>query len=157
MGNFLGYFFKATKTSAVFPNQYIMYDTYSTTPNHREEIKAYRDENTRELYRITADGMKTSIKFSTRDKLHKADKETILAFFTNAEAQESDSYTAWKQRKVQLTYWNEEDGEYKTSYFYRPNLEFKINHIEPTRQVDNNNNVIYDIIYNSLDIELIEY
>ena len=157
MGNFLGYFFKATKTNVNFPNQYVKYDSYATTPNHREEIRAYRDENTRELYRITADGMKTKITFSTRENLHKADKEAIQSFFTNAEAQESDSYTAWKQRKVQLTYWNEEDGAYETSYFYRPNLQFKINHIEPTNQVDSSDNVIYDIIYDSLDMELIEY
>ena len=106
MAEFLGYFFKATKTGIAFPSNYIKYDSYKCTPNQREEIKAYRDENTRELYRLTADGMKTKITFTTIDTLHKADKEAILAFFVNAESAETDSSIALKQRKVQLTYWD---------------------------------------------------
>lgn len=157
MGNFLGYFIKATKTNVNFPDQFIAYDTYTCTPNQREEIKAYRDENTRELFRITADGMKTKITFSTRGNLHKADKETIQNFFVNAESQEEDSATAHKQRKVQLTYWNDEDNIYKTSYFYRPNLQFKIIGIKKTGNVDSGQNPIYDIIYEAMDFELIEY
>lgn len=157
MADFLGYFIKATKTNQEFPTQYIAYDTYSCTPNQREEIKAYRDENTRELYRITASGMKTKITFSTRANLHKADKVAILNFFTTAEGRETDAATALKQRKVQLTYWNEEEDTYKTSYFYRPNLTFKIKSMKPTKRHDINGNTIYDIIYEALDFELIEY
>lgn len=157
MANFLGYFLKATKTNTVFPMTYIAYDTYTCTPNQREEIKAYRDENTRELFRITAQGMKTKITFSTRGALHKADKENILNFFKEAEYAEFDSFTSLKQRKVQLTYWNEEDNDYKTSYFYIPNITFKIKSIYPTNRFDINSNRIYDIIYEAVDFEVIEY
>lgn len=157
MANFLGYFLKATKTGVIFPMSYIEYDTYTCTPNQREEIKAYRDENTRELFRITAAGMKTKITFSTRKTLHKADKKAILKFFTDEEALDTDPYTALKQRKVQLTYWNEEEDTYKTSYFYIPNLTFKVKHIYPTERFDTNHNRIYDIIYEALEFEVIEY
>ena len=157
MAYFLGYFIKATKTNAVFPMTYIEFDTYTCTPDQREEIKAYRDENTRELFRITADGMKTKITFSTRKTLYKADKVAILKFFTDAESSEQDASTALKQRKVQLTYWNEEEDTYKTSYFYRPNLTFKVKSIIPTNRFDTSNNRIYDIMYEALDLELIEY
>ena len=157
MGNFLGYFIKATRTNTIFPSGYIKYDSYDCTPNQREELKAYREDNSRALVRITADGMKTKITFSTRENLHKVDKEAIQSFFTTAEQAESDSATALKQRKVQLTYWNDEENIYKTSYFYIPNIKFKVNHINPTSSVDSNNNVIYDIIYDSIDMELIEY
>lgn len=158
MAYFLGFFIKATKTGAIFPMSYIEYDTYTCTPNQREEVKAYRDENTRELFRITASGMKTKITFSTRKTLHKADKVAILKFFTDEEALDvDDPITALKQRKVQLTYWNEEEDTYKTSYFYIPNMQFKVKHIYPTNKFDRNNNRIYDIVYEALDFELIEY
>lgn len=157
MGNFLGYFIKATKTDQIFPNNYIAFDTYECTPNQREEIKAYRDENTRELFRITASGMKTKITFSTRGSIHKADKVAILKFFTDASAAEQDFQTALKQRKVQLTYWNEDEDSYKTSYFYIPNLTFKVKTILPTNRLDSSQNRIYDIVYNAIDFEVIEY
>lgn len=157
MANFYGYFIKATKTNKKFPMSYIAFNTYTCTPNQREEIKAYRDENSRELYRITATGMKTKITFSTRGSLNKADKEAILKFFTDAEMQEPDPALASKQRKVQLTYWNEESSSYRTSYFYIPNMTFKINSVRRTGRYDNDHNAIYDIIYNALDFELIEY
>lgn len=157
MANFLGYFIKATKTNEAFPIQYMSFDTYTCTPNQREEIKAYRDENTRELFRITASGMKTKITFSTRANLHKADKVAILKFFTDAESREADAATALKQRKVQLTYWNEEEDTYKTSYFYIPNITFKVKSIQPTKRFDTEHNVVYDIIYEPIDLEIIEY
>lgn len=157
MANFLGYFIRATRTNAAFPNNYIAYDTYTCTPNQREEIKAYRDENTRELYRITAAGMKTKITFTTRGSLHKADKDAILNFFTSAESVDPDPATALKQRKIQLTFWDDENDTYRTSYFYRPNPTFKIKRIDKTNRFDRNNNRIYDIVYNAVDFELIEY
>lgn len=62
MANFEGYLFKSG--SDIFPHQYINYESYSTLPNSREEIKAYRDDNTRDLTRVTASGTKSS--FSLR-------------------------------------------------------------------------------------------
>lgn len=134
-----GYFFKATATNQIFPNEYINWASYSSSPNHREEIKAYRDENTRDLTRITAAGRKTSIQFTTRPKLHLADKIAIQTFFTSAE---SDA----DQRKINLQFWNDEENIYKTGDFYRPNLDFKIRMITDD-----------DIIYESLTIDLVEY
>ena len=58
MANFEGYLFKKTVTQGTstidvpFPNRYIALDTWSSTPNQREEIKAYRDDNTRDLTRV---------------------------------------------------------------------------------------------------------
>ena len=45
--NWQGFLFKATQSGDVFPDKYINYESYDTTPNQREEIKAYRDDNSR--------------------------------------------------------------------------------------------------------------
>ena len=64
MSNWAGYLLKAVKTNAIFPHKYIAYESYNTTPNQREEIKAYRDDNTRDLTRITAEGTKSVFGFA---------------------------------------------------------------------------------------------
>ena len=77
MSNWRGYFIKATETGQIFPNEYIAWESYESEPNHREEIKAYRDDNTRDLTRVTAEGTKTSLTFTTRENLHLEDKMAI--------------------------------------------------------------------------------
>ena len=145
MASFKGYLFKKTVGTGAsahdvpFPNRYIALDTWDSTPNQREEIKAYRDDNTRNLTRITAQGKKSKFTFKTRKYLHLAEKKEIQEFFT-------DSETDRNQRKIQLTYWNDEANEYRTGYFYRPNMTFKIYKITDD-----------DIIYNEMSFELIEY
>lgn len=139
VNNWEGYLFKAVETNKKFPMQYIEVSTWDSVPNQREEIKAYRDDNTRNLHRKTASGHKTSLAFSLRAGLHLNDKIEIQKFFTDAESNATE-------RKIQLRYWNDESNEYKTGYFYRPDLHFKIRTLTE-----------YDIIYESIDIELIEY
>ena len=134
-----GYFIKATATGQIFPNEYIAWESYESEPNHREEIKAYRDDNTRDLTRVTAEGTKTSLNFTTRANLHLADKQAIQEFFTNAES-------IALERKINLEYWNDEDNSYHTADFYRPDIKFKIKKITAN-----------DIIYQALEIDLIEY
>ena len=144
MAAFKGYLFGTPGTGAgntvtPFPNKYIEYSSWSSTPNQREEIEAYRDDNTRDLIRVTASGKKSVFSFKTRDGLHLADKRKIQLFFITAEVDPN-------QRKIQLTFWNEEDNSYKTGYFYRPNMKFPIKSITED-----------DIIYGSLEFEFIEY
>lgn len=134
-----GYFIKATATGQIFPNEYIAWESYESEPNHREEIKAYRDDNTRNLTRVTAEGTKTSLNFTTRANLHLADKQSIQKFFTDAES-------IALERKINLEYWNDEDNTYHTADFYRPDIKFKIKKITAN-----------DIIYQALEIDLIEY
>lgn len=137
--NWQGYFFKATATNQIFPNKYIAEQSYSSTPNQREELKAYRDDNTRDLTRITAEGTKTAFSFQTRTNLHLADKMAIQKFFTDAESNAL-------QRKINLQYWNDEENAYKTADFYRPDIQFTIRKVTET-----------DIIYDSLQIDFVEY
>jgi fructose-1,6-bisphosphatase len=140
---FEGYLFAACDANfrpvAVFPNKYIQYNSWSSTPNQREEIKAYRDDNTRNLTRITAAGKKSVFSFKVRSSLHLEDKIEIQAFFTNNELDH-------EQRKINLKFWDDENNEYKTGTFYRPNMPFPIIKITDD-----------DIIYGELTIECIEY
>ena len=134
-----GYFLKAVNSNTIFPNKYINWSSWNATPNQREELVAYRDDNSRDLHRVTANGKKSVFSFTTRDNLKLADKIAILKFFTDNEVDAN-------QRKIQLEYWNDEVSDYRTGYFYRPNMPFKIIHV-----TDDN------IWYDSLTIELIEY
>ena len=139
--NFAGYLLKAgTGTTAEeFPMKYILEATWESTPNQREEIKAYRDDNTRNLTRVTAQGKKSKITFQIRDNITLEQKIEIQTFFTAHEV-------SAEERKIEITYWNDEDNNYKTGFFYRPNLTFKISHISGTT-----------IFYKGFKIELIEY
>lgn len=139
MSNFKGYLLRAVRTDTIFPNDYILYSSWKSTPNQREEIKAYRDDNTRELYRVTAEGQKSVFQFDTIDGLCLQDKINIQNFFTSAEINT-------KERKVQLEFWNEENNQYSIGYFYRPNMEFTIQDISED-----------DITYSSLTFEFVEY
>lgn len=122
-----------------FPNQYMLAETWDSTPDQREELKAYRDDNTRELYRITASGRKSTFSFKTRPGLHKSEKEAVQAFFTA-------SMTDVNQRKCYLKFWNDEENQYKTGYFYIPNTKFPIQTI-----------LSNDIIYDSVEYSFVEY
>ena len=153
MAAFRGYLLKTTETvnnqvvDVIFPHQYIQIGTWSTVPNQREEIKAYRDDNTRDLTRVTAAGRKTTISFKTRSALNKSQKEAIQTFFTSHESNAAE-------RKITVTYWNDEENTYKSGTFYRPNMTFPILSL---RTILSEDRTSYDIIYDELQIDLVEY
>ena len=112
---------------------------YSSKPNIREEIKAYRDDNTRNLTRVTASGMKTQIAIETREKLPDADKIEVLKWFTDHEIMAV-------QRKITLLYFDIDTSTYKTGTFYRADTEYKIQTIQKDK-----------LYWKPFTIELIEY
>ena len=143
MANFEGYLVASVNNSgnviAPFPSEYMAFESYTSAPNQREEIKAYRDDNTRELFRITAEGMKSKIEFKTVKTLHLRDKQAIQSWISGATV---DVH----QRKVHIKFWDDENNQYKTGYFYIPNMNF------PIKRITEN-----DIIYGEIDITFIEY
>lgn len=139
MSNWQGYLLKAVATNTIFPSEYIVFNTWKSTPNQREEIKAYRDDNTRNLTRVTAAGKKSIFSFTVRPSLRLDQKIAIQQFFYNAE---SDHV----QRRITLQFWDDENNEYKIGDFYRPNMEFPIMSISDDT-----------IIYGELKLEFIEY
>jgi hypothetical protein len=140
MSNWQGYLFKAVASNTIFPMKYIQAETWKSTPNQREDVKAWRDDNTRELFRVTADGEMSVFSFTTRDNLRLAEKMAIQKFFTDNEI-EGES----KQRNIVLEFWNEESNSYTQGVFYRPNMDFEIKYVSPT-----------DIVYKAFKFDLIQ-
>lgn len=130
-------------TAVPFPNEFIQFDTWKSTPNVRVEVKAYRDDYSQSLTRFTATGLKSHFAFTTKPNLHLADKTRLINYFYNYE-------TSHLERKVTLKYWNDEDNSYHTGSFYRPDMEFPIKKI-----IDKAGSC--DIIYGELTLEFVEY
>lgn len=137
MASFRGYLFQSD--GEPFPHNLIVYNSYTTLPNSREEIKAYRDDNTRNLTRITAQGHKSSFSFKTRDNLHLSDIEEIKTWFDN-------HISNTLERKLTIEYWNNEELVYKTSDFYCADIKY------PIKKITEN-----DIIYGDFEISFVEY
>lgn len=135
-----GYLFKAIKGSAseIFPHHYIQFDSWDSSPKQREEVKAWRDDYTRELFRVTANGQMSTFSFKIRPNLHEADIVAIYDFFERFELDQT-------QRNIQIEYWNNESHSYSQGIFYRPNPKFQIRRITPT-----------DIIYKEQTIEFVQ-
>ena len=55
MSAFAGYLLQNSLGETI--DEYIEFESYDSTPNQREEIDAWRDDNTRELFREPAEGM----------------------------------------------------------------------------------------------------
>lgn len=136
---FKGYLLKAIDTDTILSGEYIETTTWKSTPNQREEIKAWRDDNTRDLTRITAKGKKSIFSFSTVAGMNLEQKMAFQKFFTDAEDNA-------EERKIHLQYWNDENNAYKTGYFYRPNMEFTIQEYTDD-----------DIIYDTMNFDFVEY
>lgn len=144
--NWNGYLLKAVKTNKKFPDKYINFESWDSTPKQREELKAYRDDNTRNLTRVTAEGMKSKFSFRTRPDITLEDKIVIQKFFTDAMEEETDPTEAKKQRKVELQYWDDDSNKYSTGTFYIPNMNF------PIRKITDDT-----IYYNEMTFTFVEY
>ena len=139
---FRGYLIKAVLSNEVLPLQFIEWESYSSTPNQREEIKAYRDDNTRDLTRVTAEGKKSVIEFKLRSLWL---PEKIL-FQDWLQAGIENTQEAHEQVKIELEFWDDENNVYKTGVFYVPNIQYSI-----TRITNDN------IKYKETSIKFVEY
>lgn len=122
-----------------FPMKHMAFQGYKSTPNVREEIKAYRDDNTRNLTRVTAQGTKTGISIDIIGGLHNAQKKDVIKWFTDHE-------TDALQRKIPILYYDMDSDTYKTGNFYRSDTEYTVLYTTAT-----------DIVWNAFTIELAEY
>lgn len=117
-----GWLIKFVKTNSLFPHKYIEKSTYKSTPLQRTEIKAYRDNNNL-LHRVTSPNYKTKIEFSTYEL-----NLQELTQIQNAVRSAMDNY---QQRKIRLTYWDDEILSYRTATFYMPDKTYNVITISP--------------------------
>lgn len=139
-GNFQGWLIKFGDVQ--LPNSFLLADGWEDTPNQRIEIDAYRDANVL-LHRETAENFKTKLKLNIREM----SLEERIAF-DNVIGLASLPITDKKQRRVRITYWNDETLNYETGIFYMPDTTYVIH------RVDEDNK---DIEYNDFSITLTEY
>lgn len=125
----------------VMPNDYLLLEGWEATPNQRTEIDAYRDGNNL-LHRETSENFKTKIVMSVRELT--LDEKIIFQSIINSGLVDT------KQRKVDVTYWNDETNQYETSQtgFYIPDIKWVI------KQIDEKENLV---TYKDFSITLIEY
>ncbi len=126
----------------ILPNSFILADGWESTPNQRVEINAYRDANVL-LHRETSENFKTKITLNIRE-MNLAERRAFDAVIGLATLSINDK----KQRKLMVTYWNDEDLEYRTGTMYMTDTTYSIHTV---------NEVTPDINYNEFTIELIEY
>lgn len=126
----------------VLPNSFILADGWESTPNQRVEIDAYRDANVL-LHRETSENFKTSITLNIRAM----NLEEMTAFKAVIGLATLD-INSKKQRRLMVTYWNDEELDYKTATMYMTDTTYSIHTVDETDR---------DIEYNGFTIELIEY
>lgn len=139
MSNFEGWLIKFGEQ--IMPNDYLLVEGWESTPNQRTEIDAYRDGNNL-LHRETSENFKSKIVMSVAD-LDLVDK---IRFQEIVNSGMIDA----KERKVDVTYWNDETNQYITSPtgFYIPDIKWVIESVDEEEK---------NIHYKKFTITLIEY
>lgn len=137
MSNYKGYLISFPKVNKQFPHRLIAKETYQSTPLQRTEIKAYRDSNNK-LHRITSPNYKSKVIFNT----------TTLTLTQLQEIRDiiKSAYTNTSQRKLQVTYWDDELMNYRTMTAYIPDITYPVQTI-----------TINSIKYNPITLTFIEY
>lgn len=139
-GNFQGWLIKFGNIE--LPNSFLLADGWESTPNQRIEIDAYRDANVL-LHRETSANYKTKMKLNIRETTL---EERIALNNVIGLASLPEEYG--RQRRVFVTYWNDELLTYTSGIFYISDTTYVIH------RIDGENN---DIEYNTFPITLTEY
>ncbi|EOS41810.1 DUF6711 family protein [Lachnospiraceae bacterium JLR.KK009] len=128
--------------NVVLPNSFILADGWESTPNQRVELDAYRDANVL-LHRETSENFKTSLTLNIRSM----DLAEMTAF-KNVVGLATLEITSKRERRLAVTYWNDEELAYKNATMYMPDVTYSIHTVDESAK---------GIEYNPFSIELIEY
>ena len=140
MANFKGWLIKFNNVQ--LPNSFLLLDGWETTPNQRLELDAFRDANAL-LHRETSQNFKSKLVM----RLKGMTLEERIAF-ENVIRLASLPTTDKAQRRVTITYWNDETLDYSTGVFYMPDITWTIHNVDE---------VLQTLEYNPVTITLIEY
>lgn len=140
-GLYLGYLLKFTKTNTVFPNKYILAESFKSTPLQRTEIKAWRDSSNY-LHRITSPNHKSKLVFTVMGE----DGDIKLSELREILDMLNKAYSLKSQRKLSIKYWDDELLNYRTMTAYIPDINY-------VKEQETND----DIIYQPFELTFIEY
>lgn len=137
--NFEGWLLKFG--NVILPNSFLLADGWESIPNQRTEISAYRDADVL-LHRDTSPNYKTKITITLRE-MNLAEMTALKEVIRQATVNE-------QERKISLTYWNDEILEYveATTKVYMPDVTYKIHRVDEEKK---------DIEYNSFTMTFIQY
>lgn len=119
------------------PMKFIKYDTYVITPNIRLDLDSYRDADG-VLHRNALKHTTTKIEFET-PALREEDMDELML---NIRSQ----YLNYSEKNAICTYYDPENGIYKSGEFYAPDFKFQLYTIANG-----------EIIFRPLRIAFIEY
>ena len=139
-GNFQGWLIKFGAVQ--LPNSFLLADGWEGTPNQRLEVDAYRDANML-LHRETSSNYKTKLKLNIREM----NLQERIAL-NNVIGLATLSVTEQKERRVLITYWNDETLTYESGVFYMSDITYVIHNIDEEK---------LDMEYNPFSITLIQY
>lgn len=139
MANFEGWLIKIGDN--MFPHHFILEDGWHASPSQRMEWDTYRNANGK-LIRDTVEHTASKITLNIKP-LRLEQKEYLDSIISLATLPESDRL----ERKVVVTYWNDEILSYVTGVFYMPDIEYNIKRISEDGE----------IIYKAFDMKFIEY
>lgn len=120
MSNFRGYLVKAYNGTIL--DQYLTAEGFKCTPDQRQDKDSYRD-GYGILHRNVLPGVTSTLELTTLDGLN---VDQVAAF---KEAIESGIINSM-ERKLTLTYWNDERMAYCTDTFYMPDMTFTYSRIQ---------------------------
>lgn len=127
-------------TAENLPMKYIGAESYSATPNQRMESKATR-ATTGLLHRTTVEHKATKIEFITPSGMTNSDIATLNAMLQS-------HMTNLLERKITISFYDNETDSYRDADCYMPDVEYKI------MRIDNSTNTVY---YNPIRYAFIEY
>lgn len=126
------------KDGEILPNEFIVYDTYVSTPNMRLDLDSKRD-TLGHMHRNVLAHTVTEIDFTVPPLNNLKHNYLLDLIHRNM----SDTH----RKEIVLYYWDDENHDYKTGKFYVPDMKFKI------RRIDEKKNLIE---YDELELSFIE-
>lgn len=123
--------------NTVFPLKYVYKESYEITPNRVQDISPNRNANGL-LMRNPVEHTATTIQLTVKPLWNK-DLSEMMAIIRN-------NYVNEKEKKLLIEYYSPDIDDYKTGFFYVPDIKYPINLITENK-----------IFYNSFTLEFIEY
>ena len=122
----------------VFNMDWIFRDSFSITPNRRQDLDSYRNANGK-LIRNVLDHTATTITFQTKP-MTRHNFALMMEFIRN-------HFISSQERKVRINYYSPDINAYRTGDFYMPDFE-----VQTIMQKKSG-----ELLYNTCTLEFIEY
>lgn len=123
----------------IFNLDYVYKESYKVVPNRRQDLDSGRN-TTGLMIRNVLDHYVSTISFTVKT-LNNTELASLMSFITS-------HYVSAKEKKIYLRYYCPDIDDYKTGYFYIPDIEY------PITMVDVANHLIR---YGQFTLEFIEY